>query len=84
MKNRKLNTYVEKLEEVSNQFPKIIGKKIGSYNSGRELRAIHTITGVFKDDDYYNGVFVFLLNNGKDMVMDINRLRRIFKIEKFD
>jgi len=76
-KIRKMNSYVAKLKEISEQFPNIIGKKIPIYNSGRELIAIRTITGIFKDDDYKNGALVFLLDDGKHIVKRLNEINRL-------
>jgi len=83
--DRKMNNYVKKLEEVSEQYPHILGKQIGIYNSGRELREIRTITGIFKDPDYRNGALVFLLDNGMHIVKRVHEIVHeieCLKIEK--
>ena len=77
IRERRMNSYVEKLEEISDQFPNLIGKSISIYNSGRELMAIRTITGVFKDDDYKNGAYVFLLDDGKHIVRRLDEIERV-------
>ncbi|RLI87650.1 MAG: hypothetical protein DRP01_01455 [Archaeoglobales archaeon] len=72
---RKMNDYVRRLEEISEDYPDFVGRHIAVRNNCGFVE-IRTITGIFTDPDMKEYALVLLLDDGKHIVRRARELEQ--------